>query len=167
MLWPLDSPPNSVLMISCSTWSTARPVSSMVRGTVGAPAAFAFGASVNSVAVAVTLIFLPAAARSRSRRWFDAPCSLFGHRDENLDELDRGRADRDDPDRREDAEHERKHHLHAGFRRGFFRALATLGPHGVGVHPQRLRHAGAELVGLHEHRHARRDVVHASAIGEL
>ena len=35
------------------------------------------------------------------------------------------------------------------------------------MHAQRLRDARAELVGLHEHRHERRDVVHAGAVREV
>ena len=63
---------------------------------------------------------------------------------------------RHDPDRREDAEHQREHHLHAGLGGRFFRALAPLGAQRLRVHAQRLRDAGAELVGLHQHRHQRR-----------
>ena len=37
----------------------------------------------------------------------------------------------------------------------------------LGVHAQRLRDARAELVGLHQHRDERDDVVHAGALGEV
>ena len=37
-------------------------------------------------------------------------------------------------------------------RRGFFSALTPLGSQRVGMDAQRLRHARAELVGLHQHR---------------
>ena len=66
-----------------------------------------------------------------------------------------------------DAEHEREHHLHAGLRRRFLGALAALGAHRLGMHAQRLRHARAELVGLHEHRDERDDVVDAGALRQV
>ena len=48
-----------------------------------------------------------------------------------------------------------------------FRALPPLGAQRLGVHAQRLRDAGAELVGLHQHRHQRDDVVDAGALAEV
>src|SRR5688572_15891407 len=39
---------------------------------------------------------------------------VFDEREEDRDEPDRGRSDGHDPDCRKDAEHQRKHHFHAG-----------------------------------------------------
>ena len=102
-----------------------------------------------------------------ARRVSAAVRHLFDHREEDLDELDRRRSDRHDPDRREDAEDQREHHLDAGLGRRFFSALPALGAQRLGVHAQRLRDAGAELVGLNQHRDERRDIVDAGAVGEI
>ena len=63
--------------------------------------------------------------------------------------------------------HQREHHLDAGLRRRFLGALAALGPQRLRVDPQRLRDAGAELVGLDQHRDERAEVVDAGAVGEI
>ena len=73
--------------------------------------------------------------------------------DDLLDELDRRRADRDDPNRREDAEDEREDHLHAGLRGRLLGPLLALGPQRVRLDAQGSGDARAELVGLHQHRH--------------
>src|SRR3989442_104921 len=59
-------------------------------------------------------------------------------RHEDLDELDRGRSDRDDPDRGEDAEHQREHHLDAGFGGGLFGTLPPLRAQRLRMDAQRL-----------------------------
>ena len=51
--------------------------------------------------------------------------------------------------------------------RPHFSALPPLRAKRFGEHAQRMRHAGAELVGLHEHRDERAQVVDARAIGEI
>ena len=53
---------------------------------------------------------------------------LLTHGHEDFDELDDRRAKGDDPQCREDTEHQREHHLDAGLGRRFFSALAPLGP---------------------------------------
>ena len=64
-------------------------------------------------------------------------------------------------------DYEWKHHLRAGFRRGFFRALPAFGSQRVGEHAKRIRDARAELVGLHQHGHERAEVVDTGPIGEI
>jgi hypothetical protein len=54
--------------------------------------------------------------------------SLIGHRSDDLDELDGGWADGHDPNGREDAKDERRHHLDAGLRGGFFCPLTPFRP---------------------------------------
>src|SRR5207247_10635272 len=71
---------------------------------------------------------------------------VLNHREEHLHESDGGRADRDDPDRRENAQHEREHHLDARLRGRFFGALTPFGPQRVRIDPPRLRDAARELV---------------------
>jgi hypothetical protein len=68
---------------------------------------------------------------------------------------------------REDADHQREHHLGARLGRRFFGALAALGAQRLGVDAQRLRHARSELVGLDQHRDERRDVVDSGPPGEV
>ena len=92
---------------------------------------------------------------------------VLGEREEHLHELDRGRPDGHDPDRREDAEHQREHHLHAGLRGRFLRPLPALRPQRLRVHAQRLRHAGAELIGLNEHRRQRHHVFEPGPIAQV
>src|SRR6185503_1459915 len=57
------------------------------------------------------------------------------------------------------AEHQRKDQLHADLGRPLLGILPPLGPRHFRVRPQRLRDAGPELVGLHEHRDQRPDLV--------
>jgi hypothetical protein len=75
--------------------------------------------------------------------------------------------DGDYPDCREDAGHEREHHLHARLRGGFFGALPALRPQRLGVDAQRLSNARSELVGLNQHRDERVQVVDAGPLGEI
>ena len=86
---------------------------------------------------------------------------------EGLDELDDGRTEGDDVERREQTEHQRKHQLDADLRRPLLGALPPLGARHLGVRAQRLRDAGAEPVGLHQHRHQRPHVVHLRARREV
>ena len=65
----------------------------------------------------------------------------------------------DDVQRRNQTEREREHQLDADLWRAFFGALAPLGARGRGVRAQRLGDAGAEPIGLRQHRHQRPHVV--------
>ena len=78
---------------------------------------------------------------------------------EYLEDLENRRSEHDDIHRREEEENERNHELHAQLRSPFFRALPALRTRRLRVGPQRLRHAGAEPVRLHEHCHERADVL--------
>ena len=65
------------------------------------------------------------------------------------------------------AEHQRKHELDADLAGPFLRPLTTFRARHLGMRSQRLRDAGAEPVGLHQHRDERANIVDLGARREI
>src|SRR6266550_6304398 len=127
---PLASPATSVFSSNWESVSGCSPVSSIVPGGEGTAGGAVWFATGNS-AMAFGVIYMLLAYGP------DLLLHVVDHREEHGDEPDGCRPNRDDPDRGEDAEHQREDHLHAGFRCRFFCALAPLGAKRLGVDTQR------------------------------
>ena len=82
-------------------------------------------------------------------------------RPEGARDLDACRPQQHHQQGREDAENEREQQFQADLRRAFLGQDAALGAQVIGMHPQRIAHAGAEALGLDQHRHQGIDVVDA------
>src|SRR5688500_3825177 len=115
---PLASPPCSDLTISDVSVSRDSPLSCMVSGCSGASTS----AVSNSCAIAMLI--------DEGLLLLD----VLGDGHQHLHELDRRRPDCHDPDRGEDAQHEREHHLHTRFCGCLLCALPPFGPQRLREH---------------------------------
>ena len=75
--------------------------------------------------------------------------------------------DEHDEDAGENEDHQREDQLHGGFGGLFFGHLTPPGAQRVALRSQRLRHAGAEFVGLDEHGRQRAEIGNAGARAEF
>src|SRR5688500_9965349 len=87
--------------------------------------------------------------------------------EEHAHELNHGRAQRDDVERGKQEKDQREHELHTNLGGPFLSSLATLDARRFGMGAQRLRHAGAEPIRLHEHGDKRADIVHLGPAREV
>ena len=76
-------------------------------------------------------------------------------------------AEAHDVERRKEAQRQRKYEFDSHFSGPLFRALPALGPRGFRVGSEGLADAGAEAIGLRQHRHQRSHVVHSGAGSEI
>jgi len=86
---------------------------------------------------------------------------------EDLNQLDDPWSECDDEKRRQQQEHEWKNQLHGQLGGPLLGALTPLDARFFSVRPKRLRDAGPEPVGLHEHRHECAHVVNPGALRKV
>src|SRR5215204_5562812 len=92
---------------------------------------------------------------------------LLSERKKYSNELDYRWSKGHDVESWEEKEHEGKHQFYADLCRALFRALSSFGTRGSGMSSQRLRHASAKSVGLHQHRHQLAHIVYLGSCREI